>query len=407
MKQKNFNSKESYIDDNLSQFNINDYIENNPTISRDYLELQLTKYNSIINGETKNIKNTVSGQPFLTKYINSNNSDDVMEKIESFLNITKFFLKYLSSGGTEDIINSYLKKMRPKRGPGRPRKTPRNDSQPIYGIKDHPKCDSNICEFDYFPVLPLRNIIEYLSNNGDTVELSFLKDKFIMYNKGTLSNSTEVVVEFNCKNIYRYYCQKPCSVGTLLSNCLPITKKLNANCEYISIYLDKDSYREDMFLQTKWHGCSAINETRIILSNGDRYDKYEDRKIIKEEPQLEFTLQKQIFKNIVNDAVQHQALDVRITYTRGGCLNISYDKLESKCNTTNKMVNEDEFKIKDNLKNNIYSINISTAHIKNISNKISSDFNRFICYQNYVVVKCNNVKNSYDISITIASDAKK
>lgn len=140
-------------------------------------------------------------------------------------------------------ISNYSKAVT-KKGPGRPRKTPINDTDPKNGISLTPHHPNNVLEFYYDQPKTFKNTLTPFDMLECTyVQFVFERNKIEFY--GVVHNGTsELLYTFNVEKCNHYYLKEPFEAGFSSVNLRMIANMINNNHVAIHITCETDAQRQ-------------------------------------------------------------------------------------------------------------------------------------------------------------------
>lgn len=201
------------------------------------------------------------------------------------------------------VINSNVidrKKIKIKKKPGRPRKTPVKQPRPRNGITSEPKDPNNYIEFLYDKPLLFKKIWQYFKLMAvDKIQIIFRKTEIIFWSEDHHKKS-KMRFKIDVNNVNHYYCLNELDIGVFCKN-----------PELIMSTIDK-TYNSIIFLSKHQN---IQKDIRIILNNEIEIDESHKveligdyKKIENEEQftcdndyQIKFNLPGKYFKKMISD----------------------------------------------------------------------------------------------------------
>jgi len=257
----------------------------------------------------------------------------------------------------------------PKKGPGRPRKTPKKEPLLRLGISESPKNEENSVELEYDnPIIfkKLFSMLKLYSTKG--VRFNFYpKYAEIIATDHEKKNIIKIIIHGSKLN--HYYCEEFISETITRISIDKIFQKIDKSYDLIS-FVCKKRYKNDKIFIGLNHYNMKVDEEHILEvtkdnSSNDNMDEMFDTS----ECPIKLKIQAKYFKKIINDA---SAISNTIKFVKVGTypLTIEYDdrnhsKIRSKVIFTDDKIIHLESTIKEE---DIFYVSVKTDYIRPFSN---------------------------------------
>lgn len=254
----------------------------------------------------------------------------------------------------------------PKKGPGRPRKTPKKEPLPRKGIANEPAGPDNVIEMIYDSPAIFKKIIAFFKSLASSdIQIIFREKDIIFYSKDHLCKS-DTRVKIDATKLNHYYCKETINIAV---NCQEIEKILNK--------IDKE-YSNIILISTRGNTQKSIN---LILENDNQIDEHHvidlvelknvmknEEEFIDEDYMVKFTLPGRYFRKTINDI---KAISSKLSIQQDDYkapLTISYMSLNKKIRAHHVMKNASKIKLESQLvQGESFMVTIKAEYIKPIS----------------------------------------
>jgi len=202
-----------------------------------------------------------------------------------------------STGGSEDE-KKRARAQPAKKGPGRPRKTPKKEPPPRQGLRS--KQDENsVLEFFYSIPTVFKKIINFFKAlESAQIQFIFRPAEVILYGEDHFGKS-KIRVRFDGTKMHRYYCEKEFEIGLSTSELLKITNKVDK--DYTSIVINSKKSNTNKSIDILYWNELSIQERHKIELIQQYNQLSNDNEFNDEKYQLSFNLPGKYFKKTMTD----------------------------------------------------------------------------------------------------------
>lgn len=191
-----------------------------------------------------------------------------------------------------------------KKGPGRPRKIPRNEPIPRRGIGE-PSDKNHMVEMLYDMPITIKRIISFFKAlSVARVQIIFRKTEIIMYAIDH-QKKNRIYVRINGKNLNHYYCKNEFNIGLVESDLENVLNKIDKDCTSIIIISEVENYQKNIKIILE--NNMQIDETNTINLIGT-YDllkrdevKDDEKEFLDDDYPIKFELPGKYFRKIISD----------------------------------------------------------------------------------------------------------
>jgi len=233
--------------------------------------------------------------------VNNNNQDKYIEETDIDTNDDVQYKKPKKYSGKKIVKKNIMRK-----GPGRPRKTPKKEPIPRQGIVSTPGDDNNAIEFLYDTPVILKKIIAFFKSLASSqIQIIFRPDDIVFYAQDHHKKS-KIRIKVDGSKLNHYYCSNIIDIGV---NCKDLELTLNkVDKEYNSIIMlvGKGNTQKNIIIVMV--NDIQIDESHTIDVVGQYNHMEDEEEFINEDYMIQFTLPGKYFRKTINDikTMSHQ-----------------------------------------------------------------------------------------------------
>jgi len=197
-----------------------------------------------------------------------------------------------------------------KKGPGRPRKTPKKEPIPRKGISKHPANPDSFIEVLYDQPIVIKKIFQFFKAIAAAqIQIIFRPKDIIFYAVDHLEKS-RIRVKIDATKLNNYYCRDILDVGVSTKEMELILNKIDKEYSCIILLSDISSTQRNITLVLE--NDIQIDEMHRIELIG-QYNKMENERLfIDEDYTIKFEFPSKYFKKTIND-IKTMSLQLSIT----------------------------------------------------------------------------------------------
>jgi hypothetical protein len=300
-----------------------------------------------------------------------------------------------------DIKNTTsLKKVKVKKKPGRPRKTPLKQPRPRNGIVLNPKDDNNYIEFLYDKPLLFKKIWQYFKLMAvDKIQIIFRKTEIIFWSEDHHKKS-KMRFKIDVNNVNHYYCSSDLDIGVFCKNPELIMSTIDKTYNSIIFLSKKQNIQKD--IRIILNNDIEIDESHKVELIGD-YKKIEneERFTCDNEYQIKFNLPGKYFKKMISDI---RTFSDEITIRKDSELDpliFEYSKGDKKIISYHIVQNTKNIKLVSKLQSNeSFRVSFKIDYVKPISSAMLSENITIFAHENKPLLFYINMdKNAIELKI--------
>lgn len=264
-----------------------------------------------------------------------------------------------------------IKKMSSKKGPGRPRKTPKKEPIPRTGISLTPTDPSHVVELLYDSPIVLKKIVAFFKSLASSqIQIIFRRGHIIFYAKDHHKKS-KIRIKIDGDKMNHYYCEREIDMGVSCRELELILNRVDKEYNSIVIIVDRKYVQKNIMVMLR-NNDIQINEMHTIDVNGNYTHIENEQEFIDEDYTIQFTLPGKYFRKTINDIkTMTQQLSIQQD-SMNDALEFGYSSPNKKirsCHTFNstnrinlisKLTDNDSFRVDIKID---YIKPISSAHI--------------------------------------------
>lgn len=267
-----------------------------------------------------------------------------------------------------------------KKGPGRPRKTPKKEPIPRKGISKNPTNADDFIEVLYDNPPVLKKIFQFFKALAASHIQIIFRPKHIIFYTEDHHETSKIKITVDCSKLNHYYCKSELSIGISARDMELIMNKVDK--EYNSIILLSTVGSTQRNITLILENDMEIDEIHTIdVIAAGQYKKMENEvEFTDEDYMIKFELPSRYFRKTINDIK-----------TMSGTLSIVQEDSESplvfEYMTTNKKIQSkhpvkkpEKIKLQSNLSNDdSFRVDVSISYLKPISaSQIADDIQIFV-----------------------------
>jgi hypothetical protein len=308
---------------------------------------------------------------------------------------------------TNDIYKSDKKNnkyKKNKKGPGRPRKTPKKESIPRKGISKVATAQDGFIEVLYDQPIIFKKIFQFFKAIAAAqIQVIFRPKEIIMYTQDHHQKS-KIRVKIDANKINHYYCRDVIDIGLSSKDLELILNKIDK--EYNSIilisYLSSKQRSIDLILDNDMQ-IDEIHTIDLITPN---YKMENEIEFVDEDYTIKFELPSKYFRKTIND-IKTMSTELSITQEdKDSSLIFEYLTPNKKIQSKHTVKNNEKIKLQSNLTEDCESfrVDIKIDYLKPIaSSQIADDViilvdeNKFLMTKSYIDNKTVEIKTLTEI----------
>jgi hypothetical protein len=253
-----------------------------------------------------------------------------------------------------------------KKGPGRPRKTPKKEPIPRKGISKHPSLSDSFIEVVYDQPVIFKKIFQFFKAlAAPQIQMIFRPRDIIMYAEDHHQKS-KIRIKIDASKINHYYCKDVLDIGISQKEMELILNKVDK--EYSAILLLSSVGSKHRTIDLTLENDIQIDELHTIeLINPTNKMENEDE-FIDENYAINFELPSKYFRKTIND-IKTMSTELSITQENSiSPLVFEYLTPNKKIQSKHTVKNSNKIKLKSYLEDgNSFRIDVHIEHIKPIS----------------------------------------
>ena len=303
---------------------------------------------------------------------------------------TRIVLKDLEYGESPE---DEVKISEVKKGPGRPRKTPKKEPIPRDGISDTPQDHDHVVEFLYEQPLILKKIISFFcSLAASQIQIIFRPTDVIFYSHDH-HGKTHIRVKIDANKLNHYYCKNTVDIGL---NCRDLALIFNIpDKDYNSVIMLITKNNVQKHIDIIMENDIQIDEHHTIDVVG-RYIKMNDEAdFIDDDYTITFNLPGKYFKKTISDirtiskqlSIQQDDEDADLEF----CYNSSNKKVRSR----HVFKNSGKVKLASKLKEGYsFRVDVKVDYIRPISSANIADRITVMVDEDKKLMTCSSKDNN-------------
>lgn len=154
---------------------------------------------------------------------------------------------------------------KPKKQPGRPRKTPIEDPPQIHGIISEPFDSNNFMEFEYQHPLVMKQLSSFLHGCGTSQIMFDCQANFIEISMIGQSHDLKSVTVIDCKKCVRYYCKSPIQLYISATKFHDEFNQISKSCTTFTISLNKSMIGQSIDISMYLKSLNAAKNSKVEL----------------------------------------------------------------------------------------------------------------------------------------------
>lgn len=358
------------------------------------VEIEFMDNDSKNSNETKNAD--YSDVESDAEYINDIDIDDSKNRIEKDYGICD----------TDDnkIRDDRKKYKKNKKGPGRPRKTPKKEPIPRKGISKNAMATDGFIEVLYDQPVIFKKIFQFFKAiAASQIQVIFRPKEIIMYTQDHYQKS-KIRVKIDANKINHYYCKDTIDIGLSSKELELILNKIDK--EYSSIilisYLSSKQRSVDLILDNDMQ-IDEIHTIDLITPN---YKMENEIEFVDENYTIKFELPSKYFRKTVND-IKTMSSELSITQEDlNSPLIFEYLTPNKKIQSKHTVKNNEKIKLQSGLTEDSESfrVDIKIDYLKPIASSqiaeevaILVDENKYLMTKSYIDNKTVEIKTLTEI----------
>lgn len=321
---------------------------------------------------------------------------NIIEKDYGPYDINDYQLKY-----QEEKKNKYKKN---KKGPGRPRKTPKKEPIPRKGISKLATANDGFIEVLYDQPIIFKKIFQFFKAIAAAqIQVIFRPKEIIMYTQDHHQKS-KIRVKIDANKINHYYCKDTIDIGLSSKDLELILNKVDK--EYSSIilisYLASKQRSVDLILDNDMQ-IDEIHTIDLIIPN---YKMENEIEFVDENYNIKFELPSKYFRKTIND-IKTMSTELSITQEDiNSPLIFEYLTPNKKIQSKHTVKNNEKIKLQSNLSEDSESfrVDIKIDYLKPIASSqiaeevvILVDENKYLMTKSYIDNKTVEIKTLTEI----------
>jgi hypothetical protein len=379
---------------------------NQPTDNHDdiYIDNEIKdKLNSLLEDSDVEIEFLNDKTSDVESTSNTDKTDDDQEDYKNIIekdygpyDINEYQSKY-----QEEKKNKYKKN---KKGPGRPRKTPKKEPIPRKGISKLATANDGFIEVLYDQPIILKKIFQFFKAiAAEQIQVIFRPKEIIMYTQDHHQKS-KIRVKIDANKINHYYCKDTIDIGLSSNDLELILNKVDK--EYSSIllmsYLASKQRSVDLILDNDMQ-IDEIHTIDLIIPN---YKMENEIEFVDENYTIKFELPSKYFRKTIND-IKTMSTELSITQEDiNSPLIFEYLTRNKKIQSKHTVKNNEKIKLQSNLSEDSESfrVDIKIDYLKPIASSqiaeeviILVDENKYLMTKSYIDNKTVEIKTLTEI----------
>jgi hypothetical protein len=337
-------------------------------------------------------KNTslLRGKLKASEYSNINHDDDPESEVENTDNEHDHEhehdydteSKHASNDDNHDehptvVIKKPRKKTVPKKtpvrkGPGRPRKTPKKEPIPRKGTTNKPINEDSVVEFLYDMPLVMKKIVAFFKSLAAAqIQIIFRPTDIIMYAQDHHKKS-KIRVRIDGSKLNQYYCKSILDIGISSKELESILNTVDK--DYSSIILVSTAGNTQKNLIAILENDIQIDETHTIDLIGQYNHMDNEEEFTDENYMIQFEWPGKYFRKTINDI---KTISTQISISQEDCespLELCYTSSNKKIHSRHIVKNADKIKLRSQLSgDDTFHVDIKVDYIKPISSAHIAD----------------------------------
>ena len=278
----------------------------------------------------------------------------------------------LNSGANNNDSIENTSKHIIKKGPGRPRKTPKKEPSQRKGISTTPIKSDNHIEFLYDQPIIFKKLSQFFKLMASkTLQVIFRKTDIIIYTPDHHQKS-KIRVKIDTSKLNLYYIKENTDIGIMTKYLEMIFNKVDK--DYTELVIISNVGETQKTINLVLNNDMQVRENHTIELVGD-YDKMEnENEFINENYTIKLDLPGKYFKKIIND-IKTMSNELSICQnTANSPLVIGYVTQDRKIRSEHYINNNNKIKLKSYLQENkSFRANLKIDYIKPISSAQLND----------------------------------
>ena len=279
---------------------------------------------------------------------------------KSSKNLSRFRIK-------EDDLKKVKKtKAVVKKGPGRPRKTPKKEPIPRKGISKHPSVSDAFIEFVYDQPVILKKIFQFFKALAASQIHVIFRHKDIIFYTEDHHKKSKIRVRIDASKINHYYCKDTLDIGISSKEMELILNKVDK--EYSTILLLSSMSSKNRTIDLILENDIQIDELHTIELINPSNKMENENEFTDEDYIISFELPSKYFRKTIND-IKTMSTELSITQeSNSSPLVFEYLTSNKKIQSKHTVKNNNKIKLKSQLDDGeSFRIDIRVDYIKPIS----------------------------------------
>jgi hypothetical protein len=259
-----------------------------------------------------------------------------------------------------------------KKGPGRPRNTPKKEPIPKKGITDNPEDDENVIEILYAMPLIFKKIIAFFKSLAAAeIQIIFRPTEIIFYAQDHLKKS-RIRVRVDTAKLHHYYCRNIVNIGVNCKDLELVLNKVDKDYNSIIILSVEGSTQKSITLILE--NDMEIDEIHTIGLIGQYDQIVNEREFTDEDYTVRFKYPCKYFRKTIADI---KTMSSRMFITQETCddpLEIGYRSKNKKVRSKHTAKDPEKISLESRLRpGDSFRVDVKVAYIKPISSAQVSD----------------------------------
>jgi hypothetical protein len=253
-----------------------------------------------------------------------------------------------------------------KKGPGRPRKTPKKEPTPRRGIVSSPTIENAIIEMSYdMPVIFKKIVAFFKSLACQEIQIVFRPTEIIMYSVDHHKKS-KIRIKVDASKLNHYYCKTQLDIGINCGDLERVMNKIDKDYSKINIMSTIQNSQKNIVIIIE--NDLQIDEHHVIDLIGS-YTKVEnEEQFINEDYAINFTLPGRYFRKMITDIKNMSGQMSIIQDGPEEFLKFGYISTNRKIQTNHIVTNTDKIKLVSKLtESDTFRVDLMISNIKPIS----------------------------------------
>jgi hypothetical protein len=259
-----------------------------------------------------------------------------------------------------------------KKGPGRPRNTPKKEPIPKKGITNRPEDDENVVEILYAIPLIFKKIIAFFKSLAAAeIQIIFRPTEIIFYAQDHLKKS-RIRVRVDATKLHHYYCRNIVNIGVNCKDLELVLNKVDKDYNSIIILSVEGSTQKSITLILE--NDMEIDEIHTIGLIGQYDQIVNEREFTDEDYTVRFKYPCKYFRKTIADI---KTMSSRMFITQETCddpLEIGYRSKNKKVRSKHTAKDPEKISLDSRLRpGDSFRVDVKVAYIKPISSAQVAD----------------------------------